>query len=106
VQNAVRGSHYLCDQLADDAGVAVDLHVDERLDAREAGNPGKPRQAGVPEPPINEVVARVNLPGLRHADRGAVSIFRADAVGLDEHRAAIHRLPTQHAQQPEWSEEA
>lgn len=31
----------------------------------------------------------------------AVSIFRADAVGLDQHRAAIHRAPMQHAQQPE-----
>jgi hypothetical protein len=52
--------------------VAVDLHVDERLDAREAGNPGKPLQAGVPEPPVDELVARVNLPGLGDADRGAV----------------------------------
>jgi hypothetical protein len=81
--------------------VAVDLHIDERLVAQEAGNAGKPLQGGVPEPPVDELVARVDLPGLGGADRRAVSIFRADAVGLDQHRAAIHRPPTQHAQQPE-----
>jgi hypothetical protein len=30
--------------------VAVDVHVEERLDAREAGDPGKALQADVPEP--------------------------------------------------------
>jgi hypothetical protein len=63
VENARPGSRYLCDQLANAPRVAVDLHVDERLDARESGNPGKPLQAGVPEPPVDELVARVNLPG-------------------------------------------
>jgi hypothetical protein len=59
-QNAVRElpGH----QPADDARVAVDLHVDERLGVREADNPGKPLQAGVPEPPLDELVARV-IPG-------------------------------------------
>ena len=82
------------------AAIVLALHVDERLDAREPGNLGKPLQAGVPEPPVDELVARVNLPGLGDTDRGAVSIFRADAVGLEQDRAAIHRPPTQHAQQP------
>ena len=76
-------------------------HIDERLDAREARNPGDPLQVGVPEPPVDELVARVDLPGLGDADRRAVSIFRADAVGLDQHRAAIHRPPTQPTQQPD-----
>jgi hypothetical protein len=48
VENAVR--RLLGDQPTDDARVAVDLHIDERLDAREAGNAGNPLQAGVPEP--------------------------------------------------------
>ena len=99
VESAVR--ELLRDQPTDDAQVAVDLHVDERLDAREAGNPGDPLQAGGPEPPLDELVARVDLPGLGDADRWAVSIFRADAVGLEQHRAAVHRAPMQHAQQPE-----
>ena len=71
VQNAVR--ELLGDQPTHDARVAVDLHIDQRLDAREAGNPGKPLQACVPEPPVNELVARVNLPGLGDADRRAVA---------------------------------
>jgi hypothetical protein len=97
-ENAVR--KLLGDQPTHDPRVAVDLHIDERLDAREAGNPGDPLQARVPEPPGDELGARVNLPGLGDADRRAVSIFRADAVGLDQHRAAAHRPPTQHAQRP------
>jgi hypothetical protein len=47
-ENAVR--ELLGDQPTDDPRVAVDLHIDERLDAGEAGNPGEPLQAGVPEP--------------------------------------------------------
>jgi hypothetical protein len=47
-ENAVR--ELLGDQPADDARVAVDLHIDGGLDAREAGDLGKPLQAGIPEP--------------------------------------------------------
>ena len=79
----------------------IDLHLDERLGAREACDPGKPPQADVPEPSVDELVGGVDLTGVRAADRGFVSIFRADAVSLDLHGSAARRQPMQRVQQPE-----
>jgi hypothetical protein len=73
--------------------VIVDLHLDERLGAREACDPGKPPEAAVPEPPVDELVARVDLTGRRDADRGFVSIWLADAVRLDQDGAAAAVRP-------------
>ena len=53
----------LSDQPADDARMAVHLHVDERLGAREACDPGEPLEGGVREPPETNSSRAYTSPG-------------------------------------------
>jgi len=79
--------------------VIIDVNIDERLGAREACDPGTPPQADVPEPTLDALVVGVDPTGVCDADRGFVSIFRADAVGFDQHGSAARRQPMQRVQQ-------
>jgi hypothetical protein len=81
--------------------VTGDHRLIEDLPAGEAGQLREPAEAARAEPPVDELIVRVDLASGGDEDGGILTPPGLDAVGLQQHAAALGEPPTEHAQQPQ-----